>query len=663
MSMLSVHRMARNTRSAIMLLLILGMALKTYGQEQGGQMYTDYKHNVFEGASVLERFSQLDTSKFTPEQKSFVERCKQGDPNSIYAAARDVGKENSVLLGGKQDVEYSLALYSFAADELDHPSSQAKLGELFELGKPPYVQRSTSVALHYYQKAGEHGHHSSLYNAGRILARGMTEEDIAAVQSGEARSDRFVQVDLIGAMAYLQAAATLHIHYPEDSDESLVPLSIEAHGVVSANAAHADFTLRQVADAFVFGTLSEVNDEADVLWRNAVDHLLKFNETFVATDGRVQDTVQMKGAAKYLRDIVQQHSDSLSSLQLYLVLDNLNDMLGPLAGLDNSYVSDAAKYALQLASTELCIGKYANTESDPACFNGAISAAVSYYRRAGDEDGALESLDLGKSHPYAATHWDTVLQTPRVYHEGITSKPWWDISQFTAPSTLKALYENPASKSQILKELESVINLQEGSLRMEEVIIDVDGAASSTAIDTTGGLQRIFTPYIGVRTADAATAQEGAGGWSEFGPLFDGVNWSRERCAVVPSICNALREDKSLCSERKISSDNAAFVNSQKKTTIWELCGSGTVVTILRLRPGTSILPHCGTTNARLIMHFPLIGSDGVKFVVGDETVMNYGGGDGHPIVFDDSFEHHVYHEGTEDRFVVLAVLGHPDLM
>eukprot|EP00957_Ditylum_brightwellii_P004564 347140-Ditylum_brightwellii.AAC.1 len=100
--------------------------------------------------------------------------------------------------------------------------------------------------------------------------------------------------------------------------------------------------------------------------RNAVDHLLQFNEMCVATDGHDQDTIQMKGAAKYLRDIVQQHSDSLSSLQLYLVLDNLNDMLGPLAGLDNSYVSDAAKHTLQLASTELCIGKYANTESDPA---------------------------------------------------------------------------------------------------------------------------------------------------------------------------------------------------------------------------------------------------------------------------------------------------------
>jgi len=62
-------------------------------------------------------------------------------------------------------------------------------------------------------------------------------------------------------------------------------------------------------------------------------------------------------------------------------------------------------------------------------------------------------------------------------------------------------------------------------------------------------------------------------------------------------------------------------------------------------------------------MHFPITGAEGVRFVVGDETVMSYGKGDGHPIVFDDSYEHHVYHEGSHDRFIVLAVLGHPDLM
>ena len=84
------------------------------------------------------------------------------------------------------------------------------------------------------------------------------------------------------------------------------------------------------------------------------------------------------------------------------------------------------------------------------------------------------------------------------------------------------------------------------------------------------------------------------------------------------------------------------------------------VATVLRLAPGANILPHCGVTNRRLIMQFALRGSDGVTFTVGDEP-RSYGG-DGHAIVFDDSFEHHVRHDGAEDRYVLFAILKHPDV-
>ena len=62
----------------------------------------------------------------------------------------------------------------------------------------------------------------------------------------------------------------------------------------------------------------------------------------------------------------------------------------------------------------------------------------------------------------------------------------------------------------------------------------------------------------------------------------------------------------------------------------------------------------------RLILQFALRGSDGVTFTVGDEA-RSYGG-DGHAIVFDDSFEHHVRHDGAEDRYVLFAILKHPDV-
>ena len=40
----------------------------------------------------------------------------------------------------------------------------------------------------------------------------------------------------------------------------------------------------------------------------------------------------------------------------------------------------------------------------------------------------------------------------------------------------------------------------------------------------------------------------------------------------------------------------------------------------------------------------------------------NNNGQDGSVIVFDDSFEHEVKHEGSEDRYIVLVVLKHPDV-
>jgi hypothetical protein len=61
-------------------------------------------------------------------------------------------------------------------------------------------------------------------------------------------------------------------------------------------------------------------------------------------------------------------------------------------------------------------------------------------------------------------------------------------------------------------------------------------------------------------------------------------------------------------------------------------------------------------------MHFCLEGCQGIAFMVGGETVLDYDGGNGHAIVFDDSFEHSVRHDGTHDCFVVVAVLSHPDM-
>lgn len=607
-----------------------------------------------EASTVLEYFETIDLSTLNTDQASFVQQCRLGDPKSVHRAAGVLISKDSPL--GPKDAKLGFDLYAYAANAKDYASSQAKLGELYASGSPPLATKSPARALKYFTKAGQQGHHSSLYNAGLILAEGLSPTDEMLLQAGAVSMDDYVKEDILGALAYFQAAATLHETFPEDAEEKITDVARTAHGITCRKASQRELTTRESADAFMFGTLapSVLEGELERLWREAIGSLTKFNDTFVRTEGSVQDESSMKSAAAALSRIANDYGATLSELQTYLVLDNLNDMLGPLAGLDEKYVADAARRAEELASSTLCMEQYAVTEGDPACFNGAAASAVSFYRRARDEAGAERVLKLANAHEDASTSWDRAIQTPRVYHPNLTSKPWWNPDDFSAAKALRDAYADPTLKTSMLEELQAVIALQEGKLRgANEVEIDPGGFTTEPESKTTAGMQRIFTPYIGVRTSDAKASSEGAGGWAEFGPLYDGATWNTERCNIVPTICNALREDKSLCTARQ----------KTQNENVWELCGSDTVVTILRLRPRTSILPHCGTTNSRLIMHFPFVGAEKVRFVVGDETVMSYGGGDGSPIVFDDSFEHHVYHEGANDRFVVLAVLAHPDLV
>jgi hypothetical protein len=83
------------------------------------------------------------------------------------------------------------------------------------------------------------------------------------------------------------------------------------------------------------------------------------------------------------------------------------------------------------------------------------------------------------------------------------------------------------------------------------------------------------------------------------------------------------------------------------------------VVTLSWLDPGTHILPHCGLSNARLRLHLPLRVAAGAFMRVADQTVTWEVG---RSVVFDDSFEHEVFHNGTEPRLVLLVDFFHPSL-
>jgi aspartyl/asparaginyl beta-hydroxylase (cupin superfamily) len=83
------------------------------------------------------------------------------------------------------------------------------------------------------------------------------------------------------------------------------------------------------------------------------------------------------------------------------------------------------------------------------------------------------------------------------------------------------------------------------------------------------------------------------------------------------------------------------------------------VATLSWLHPGTRIVPHCGASNARLRVHLGLRCPDGARLRVGDEILYWE---EGKCLVFDDSFEHEVWHDGVEPRVVLLLDVPHPEL-
>jgi len=77
------------------------------------------------------------------------------------------------------------------------------------------------------------------------------------------------------------------------------------------------------------------------------------------------------------------------------------------------------------------------------------------------------------------------------------------------------------------------------------------------------------------------------------------------------------------------------------------------------MEPGTHVWPHCGPTNCRLRAHLGLKIPNGTKIRVA-KTEKTWE--EGKFLIFDDSFEHEVWHNGTSPRLILIVDIWHPDL-
>lgn len=77
------------------------------------------------------------------------------------------------------------------------------------------------------------------------------------------------------------------------------------------------------------------------------------------------------------------------------------------------------------------------------------------------------------------------------------------------------------------------------------------------------------------------------------------------------------------------------------------------------MQAGTHVWPHCGPTNCRLRSHLGLVVPQGTFIRVAEET---RSWKEGELFIFDDSFEHEVWHNGTTTRLVLIIDVWHPEL-
>jgi aspartate beta-hydroxylase len=129
-----------------------------------------------------------------------------------------------------------------------------------------------------------------------------------------------------------------------------------------------------------------------------------------------------------------------------------------------------------------------------------------------------------------------------------------------------------------------------------------------------------------------------------------------EHCARCPAAAAAIAGCDALNSMVRPSRFFSAMHlrAHHRSPPLWQVWGSSFFSS---LAAGTHLAAHCGPSNLRLRVHLGLLVPTGCRIRVGDE-VREWKQGE--CLVFDDSYEHEVWHEGEGERVVLIADAWHP---
>lgn len=93
---------------------------------------------------------------------------------------------------------------------------------------------------------------------------------------------------------------------------------------------------------------------------------------------------------------------------------------------------------------------------------------------------------------------------------------------------------------------------------------------------------------------------------------------------------------------------------------LYQVTGHGPEICFSVLRPGTHIMPHFGVTNARVVMHLPLIVPIGCALNVIDAGEHKWA--EGEPMMFDDTYQHEAWNRSDAVRVILLMDCWNPHL-
>ena len=194
--------------------------------------------------------------------------------------------------------------------------------------------------------------------------------------------------------------------------------------------------------------------------------------------------------------------------------------------------------------------------------------------------------------------WKHLQQLPGYYSPDLDSRPFWDPKDFRVTSALEAAY--PAIRAEFDE------------------------------------MMRQASPEVMFRLMSFGDKQLiSKGSWTEFRLLHKRFE---KNCDHMPTACNLLKGYPEVVGHPDLFPAD---------------------ITVLRLKAGSWLRPHVGESNRRLVLHLPLlVPQDCCSLRVAGE-VRHWQ--EGKVIVFDDTFIHEAWNNGTQDRYVLFMGLWHPD--